>query len=97
MAKQIDTHAKIKERKESERLKQIESEQQLNCQINFFIMREVWNITRGRATKDKEINRTIYEALGIRRERYSRAIDIGVIRLTKDEVKRLVEQTGVPV
>ena len=99
MAKQIDTRAVAKQEKEDEikraRLQKAEEERKLNRKINFFVMREVWNIIRGRATKEMDVNRTIYEVFGIRRERYSRAIDIGVIRLTKDEMKELVKKTGV--
>lgn len=66
-----------------------------NRQINFLVMREVWKIIRGRAKKYMNVNRTIYETFGIGRERYTRAIDTGRIRLTKKELDWLVSLTGI--
>lgn len=47
----------------------------LNQQINFLVMRYMWQRYKGRAKKNTKYNRTIYDVLGISRERYTRVLD----------------------
>ena len=65
------------------------AQRQLNCQINYFVMRRIWNILHKRGKE------SLYDALGIKKVRYTRQVDSGSIRLTKDELKQMVDQTGV--
>ena len=61
-------------------------------QINFFIMRYMWQVIRGKA---KANGNNIYLDFEINRERYTRAIDTGRIHISKDEKNKLQERTGI--
>lgn len=67
-----------------------EEEKKLNRQINYFIMRYMWQVVRGRGGND-----TIYTTFNMSRERFTRIIDTGVVRYTKNELSWLVEKTGI--
>lgn len=69
--------------------KKIEQACAQNRQINYYVMRKVWGMLRPRG------NTTVYDALGILRERYTRAIDTGRIQLTEKELLDLVQETGI--
>ena len=68
--------------------------QRLNRQINFLVMRKMWQRLRGRAKKGSE-GQTIYAAFHMSRERYTRVIRGEPVRFSKEELKRLVVETGV--
>lgn len=73
-------------------------EKQRNRQINFLIMRRMWQEVRGRASSKKSAKyeySTIYEALNTTRERYTRVIETGVIRIKKNELDEWSRITGV--
>lgn len=75
---------------------QEKKEQKLNRQINFLVMREMWQVVRGRASsRGKGTSQTIYDAFGISRGRYSRAIDGSNIRISREEIERLMVLTGL--
>lgn len=61
-----------------------------NRQINFYIMRHMWQVIHGRNANDR-----IYECFGMSRQRYSNAIKSGKIRCSNDEAKKLEQLTGV--
>ena len=71
-----------------------EIEKRFNRQINFYYMRHMWQLVCGRSKWNDDD--TIYNALNIRRERYTRVIDSGIIRYGKGELDYLVETTGLP-
>ncbi len=64
--------------------------EQLNRKINYFIMRRMWQVIRGRSSTD-----TIYAAFATSRERFTRVINTGIIRYGKGELEYLVRITGV--
>lgn len=74
--------------------KQEQERQRLNRQINFLVMRRMWQVLRGRAKAGSE-GQTIYDAFHMSRERYTRIIRGGNVRFSKEELKRLVTETGV--
>ena len=61
----------------------------LNCQINFFIIRRIWNLLHRRGGE------SLYHTLNIKKVRYTRQVDSGSIRLTDSELKELVARTGL--
>ena len=63
--------------------------EKFNRQINFFIMRHMWKVVRGRG------NGTIYDVLYTSRERYTRVIDSGTIRFKAGELDKWHELTGI--
>lgn len=67
-------------------------EKRLNRQINHFVMRYMWQVVRGRKREDTH---TIYVELGTSRERYTRAINTGMVRYGKEELITLQRQTGL--
>lgn len=69
--------------------------QTMNRRINFLVMRKMWQKIRGRAKKNSGNRETIYQAFGMSRERYTRAINGEKIRFSQKELKELVERTGV--
>ena len=79
---------------EKEREKEKEKQKRFNRQINFYYMRHMWQLVCGRSKWNDDD--TIYNALNIRRERYTRVIDSGIIRYGKGELDYLVETTGLP-
>lgn len=68
--------------------------QRLNRQINFLIMRKMWQNIRGRAKKGSE-GQTIYAAFHMSRERYTRIIRGEAVRFSRKELERLLRETGV--
>lgn len=80
-----------------EQAKQTEQEQQavedrkrFNRQINYFIMRYMWQVIRGRSSNDN-----IYLTFNTSRERYTRIIDTGRVRYGNGEVSGLHQLTGL--
>lgn len=71
-----------------------DQERRLNRQINFLIMRKMWQTIRGRAKKGSE-DQTIYAAFHMSRERYTRIIRGEAVRFSKGELERLMRETGV--
>ena len=76
----------------SEKSKEQEQEKRFNRQVNYFIMRYMWQVIRGRK---KEDGNTIYAALDMSRERYTRVIDTGIIRFWRGELDSWHEITGI--
>ena len=70
-----------------------DEEKKLNRQINYFIMRYMWQVIRGRR-RDNE--GTIYNAFNTSRERYTRIINTGTVRYSKGELDMLQKETGLP-
>lgn len=71
-----------------------DDEKKFNRQINFLVMRTMWQELRGRAKKGSE-GQTIYAAFHMSRERYTRIIRGEPVRFSKEELKRLMVETGV--
>ena len=71
-----------------------DQERRLNRQINFLIMRKMWQTIRGRAKKGSE-DQTIYVAFHMSRARYTRIIRGEAVRFSKGELERLMRETGV--
>jgi len=69
-----------------------EEEKKLNRQINYFIMRYMWQVVRGRKREDGD---TIYAAFDTSRERYTRIINTGNVRYGKGELNGLEQRTGI--
>lgn len=67
---------------------------QLNRQINFLVMRKMWQEIRGRANRGST-SQTIYTAFHMSRERYTRVIRGETVRFSEEELKRLMTETGV--
>lgn len=67
-----------------------EQEYRFNRQINYYIMRHMWQVVCGRDASDR-----IYECFGMSRQRYTNAIKTGKIRCSDEEAKRLEQLTGV--
>lgn len=67
-----------------------DKDKQFNRQINYFIMRYMWQVVRGRNSQD-----TIYLAFGTSRARYTRVIDTGAIRYGVGELAGLQQVTGL--
>jgi hypothetical protein len=61
----------------------------LTRQINFFVMRYMWQLIRKRGST------TIYDALKISRTTYTRIIDTGQIKFTKAKLGSLNQTTGL--
>ena len=72
-----------------------EQDMVLNRQINFLIMRKMWQDIRGRAKKGEAGRETIYHAFGMSRERYTRAINGETVRFSQKELRDLMVKTGV--
>ena len=73
--------------------KALSSEEQFNRQVNYFIMRYMWQVVCGRSKQERED--TIYNAFETSRERYTRVINTGIIRYKDKELKMLTELTGL--
>ena len=67
----------------------------LNQQINFLVMRYMWQRYKGRAKKNTKYNRTIYDVLGISRERYTRVLDGQVASFGVNKLTRINQITNV--
>lgn len=67
-----------------------DAEMKFNRQINYFIMRYMWQVVCGRNPED-----TIYMAFDMSRERYTRIINTGVVRYGKSELDHLSQTTGM--
>ncbi len=76
--------------KQREQPEEVIDEQKLNRQVNYFIMRRMWQVIRGRSAED-----TIYKAFETSRERFTRVINTGVIRYGKGELAGLCQLTGL--
>lgn len=76
--------------KQTGQAKEVIAEQKLNRQVNYFIMRRMWQVIRGRSADD-----TIYKAFETSRERFTRVINTGVIRYGKGELAGLCQLTGL--
>lgn len=74
--------------------KEKEEQKRFNRQINFYFMRHMWQLVCKRSIWHSMD--TIYNALNIRRERYTRVIDNGNIRYSNIELNDLVKITGLP-
>lgn len=78
--------------------KQISEEEQkrrqLNRQINFLVMRTMWQRFRGRAEKGSD-GQTIYAAFRMSRERYTRIINGETVRFSQEELKMLMQRTSM--
>lgn len=70
--------------------KQIKEEQAKQRQINYYIMRHLWQVIRGRGSKD------IYTTLGINRTRYTKALDGESVKFSKKALEGLGKDTGLP-
>ncbi len=81
------------EKTSAEISKLTKAEQAFNRQINFFVMRYMWQRIRGRSPWNS--GDTVYNALNIRRERFTRVIDAGTIRYGKGELDWLEKTTGI--
>lgn len=81
--KKKETEAEKRERENTEKL---------NRQINYFIMRHMWQVVRGRKHKEGD---TIYADFDTSRERYTRIINTGVVRYGKGELDELELKTGI--
>ena len=75
--------------KQTGQAKEVIDDQKLNRQVNYFIMRRMWQVIRGRSADD-----TIYKAFETSRERFTRVINTGVIRYGKGELAGLRQLTG---
>lgn len=80
--------------KKKEISREEQERQRLNRQINFLIMRKMWQNIRGRAKKGSE-GQTIYAAFHMSRERYTRIIRGEAVRFSRKELERLLRETGV--
>ena len=69
-----------------------DKDKQFNRQINYFIMRHMWQVIRGRKRNDGD---TIYDAFSTSRERYTRIINTGTVRYGKGELDGLQQSTGL--
>ena len=67
-----------------------DDDKKFNRQINYFIMRYMWQVIHGRSADNN-----IYLTFGTSRERYTRTIDTGVIRYGKNELNGLSQLTGI--
>lgn len=67
-----------------------DEEKKFNRQVNFFIMRYMWQVICERNPND-----TIYKAFHTSRERYTRIINTGVVRYGKGELDSLSQITGL--
>ena len=67
-----------------------EAEKSCNRQVNYYVMRYMWQVIRKRASGP-----TIHAKFDTSRERYGRVINTGTIRYKKNELRNLVETTGM--
>lgn len=74
-------------------LSEQEIQEQFNRQVNYFIMRYMWQVVCGRVRGDNK--HTIYDVFQTSRERYTRIINTGVVRYKKGELDRLEQLTGL--
>lgn len=75
---------------QAEKAKLSDDDKKFNRQINYFIMRYMWQVICGRNPND-----TIYMAFHTSRERYTRIINTGVVRYAKGELDSLSQTTGL--
>lgn len=82
-----------KEQKEQEKKQEQERKKKMafNRQINYFIMRYMWQVIRGRSAEE-----SIYLAFDMSRERYTRIIETGKVGYGKNELAFLGGKTGIP-
>lgn len=92
-AKLTEEEKKAKE-EEKQRIQAEQERQRFNRQINYLVMRKMWQTIRHRAKKGSH-GQTIYDVFHLSRERYTRIIRGQNIRLSENELRRLVAETGV--
>lgn len=86
-----EQQAKTPEQEKEEQEKaEREKRERLNRRINFYVMRHMWQVIRGRNASNR-----IYECLEISRERYTRAIKTGAIRCSASELDKWEQLTGI--
>ena len=78
--KKQETEKKIYKTKDPERV---------NRQINYFVMRTMWQIAHGRG------GNTIYSLLTMSRERFTRVIELGTVKYRKGEAEKLASILNV--
>lgn len=66
-------------------------QKQLNMKINYYIMRYMWRVIRGRKSEE-----TIHDFLDTSRDRYTRIINTGKARISKEEKAKWHKRTGLP-
>lgn len=88
--KQEKEEKKRKEKEEKEKKEQHEKVCRFNKKINFYVMRYMWQVIRGRNATDR-----IYECFEISRQRYTRAIETGHIRCSAGELDKWEQLTGI--
>lgn len=69
-----------------------EEEKKFNRQVNYLIMRYMWQQYHRKGTNNTE---TIYDVFNTSRERYTRIINTGVVRYKKNELDFLTKLTGL--
>lgn len=84
------TEREKQEQEEKKKEEQRKRECRLNKKINFYVMRHMWQVIRGRNAANR-----IYECFGISRQRYSRAIETGHIRCSASELDKWEQLTGI--
>lgn len=89
---QIAQEQREEERKEQERQEQ--ERQRFYRQINYHVMRKKWQAIRGRAKKGAQ-EQTIYFAFHMSRERYTNILRGRKVRISEEELRQLVAETGV--
>lgn len=82
-----------RERREQEKQEaaELKKQREFNRQVNYFVMRYMWQAIRGRSADE-----TIYLAFNMSRERYTRIIETGKVSYGKNELDFLREKTGIP-
>lgn len=70
-----------------------EGDKKLNRQINFYIMRYMWQVIRGRSPAGK--GDSIYMELDTSRERYTRIIDGENVRISDADLDKWTKRTGL--
>ena len=85
---QAEQTASAENKQKTEEEKKEETER-LNRQINFFVMRTMWQIAHGRGGS------SIYSKLTMSRERFTRVIEYGTVKYRKGEVEKLASTLSV--
>ena len=93
MATAEDVKATEANEPQKEGAKEKEPSKEFNRQVNYFIMRYMWQVICGRTSKG--VDDTIYNAFQTSRERYTRVINTGKIRYGKGELEALSQLTGI--
>ena len=67
-----------------------EAEKSFNRQVNYYVMRYMWQVIRKRNSGS-----TLHDEFRTSRERHERVINTGTIRYKKDELQDLIKSTGM--